>query len=178
MEDTEVLLARAIEARRAGLYGEARDDAEAAESIARHSGGGAELARALKVLAQIDRDQGRPEAARSRYEEAARLHREMDDRLAMAHTVRHLGELHTEAGRLGEADAALTEALDLYRADGGAPKLDVANAVRPMAILREEQDRTDDARRLWSEARALYLDEGIQEGVVECDEHLARLGAA
>jgi tetratricopeptide (TPR) repeat protein len=175
MESAEVLLGRAIEARRAGQYGEARDDAEAAESIARHSGTSEELARVLKFVGQIDRDQHRTEAARAKYEEAAGLYRTIGDRSAVAHTIRHLGEMHTEAGRLEEADACLTEALDLYRAEGVTNGLDLANTLRPTAILREAQERHDEARKLWREARALYLEAGIQEGVLECDEHLARL---
>ena len=130
------------------------------------------------MLAQVDRDQRRPEAARPRYEEAVALYRSLGDELRVAHTIRHLGELHTEAGRLAEADACLTEALETYRARDDAPTLDLANAVRPMAILREEQGREAEARSLWTEARSLYADEQIQEGVQECDEHLARLSGS
>jgi tetratricopeptide (TPR) repeat protein len=175
MESVDVLLDRATEARRASLLGEARDHAERAETVARHTDTPEALARALTVLAQVDRDQRRPEAARPHYEEAVALYRSLGDELRVAHTIRHLGELHTEAGRLAEADACLHEALEIYRAHDDAPTLDLANAVRPMAILREEQGHEAEARDLWTEARSLYAEQRIQEGIQECDEHLARL---
>ena len=59
-----------------------------------------------------------------------------------------------------------------------APPLDVANAVRPLAILSEEAGDTEAARRLWEEARDLYEACGVQAGVDECSERLARLNCA
>lgn len=172
METIDALLAQAMESRRAGVYGEARDAAERAASIARHAPEPERLARALTVIAGIDVDQRRPEAARSRYEEAVELYREHGDLLSAADALRHLGELHTEASRLDEANVALEDALAVQRVDERAEPGALADSIRSLGILREAQARHEEARALWREARDLYAQEHDQEGVNEMDEHL------
>ena len=80
------------------------------------------------------------------------------------------------AGRLAAAEACYAEALALYGAQDEPPPLDHANALRPMAILKETLGQADEARTLWQRARTLYGAAGIEAGVAECTEHLARLG--
>lgn len=172
METIDALLAQAMESRRAGVFGEARDAAERAESIARHEPKPERLARALTMLADIDVDQRRPEAARPRYEEAVELYRNRGDLLLAAEALRHLGELHTEASRLDEANAALEEALAVQRADERADPGSLADSLRALGILREAQGRREEAQTLWGEARDLYAQEHDQEGVNEMNEHL------
>ena len=45
-----------------------------------------------------------------------------------------------------------------------------------MAILKEELGQVEEARLLWARARDLYGAVGIEAGVAECADHLARLG--
>ena len=52
------------------------------------------------------------------------------------------------------------------------PALELANALRPCALLRERLGDGEAALALWREARELYLAAGIAEGVRECDRHL------
>ena len=56
-----------------------------------------------------------------------------------------------------------------------AARLDHANALRPMAILKEELGQVEEARALWRRARELYGAVGIEAGVAECADRLARL---
>lgn len=130
------------------------------------------LVRALKGLAQIERDLGRREAALPLYEEAVALARELGDERSAAHTVRHVGDVHRHQGRVPEAEACYLEALRLYRGRPDTPPLELANALRPLALLRTEQGLTDEARRLWTEARDLYAAAGVEVGVAECEDRI------
>jgi tetratricopeptide (TPR) repeat protein len=108
--------------------------------------------------------------ARLCYEEAVRLYRELDEPLVLAHTVRHLGDVYHEQGRPDLAEGCYHEALGLYRRHEDGSSLDLANAVRSLAVLRWEQ-----ARALWEEARDLYTTVGIEAGVKESTTRVAAL---
>lgn len=114
----------------------------------------------------------RGDDVRRKYEDAVRLHRASEDEARLAHALRHLGEVHTENGRLGLAETCMTEAMTLYRAMSDVHPVALANAVRPLALLREAQGRKEEARAAWIEARELYEQCGITAGVEECDAHL------
>ena len=140
------LVEQAACARRENRLFDAHRDLVRAVDLYRQAGVPAELARALMALGQIERDLGRGEAARSLYEEAVSLCRGQSDVLRLAHTVRHLGDLYQEAGSVELAGPCYEEALALYRTSGHtAPPLDLANAVRPLAILRERVGKPDEA---------------------------------
>jgi tetratricopeptide (TPR) repeat protein len=167
------LLRQAEEARREKRLDDARRDLVAAVALCRSAGAPGELARMLKALGRIERDRGELEEARSLYEEAVGVYRGLDDPLALAHTVRHLGDVHREAGRPELAGPCYDEALSLYRSHDEATPLDLANAVRSLAVLKDGTGDVAEARRLWGEAKRLYREVGVSEGVAECS---ARLG--
>src|SRR5215468_411059 len=122
------------------------------------------------LLSRAQELRRRGESARSKdlamarlcYEEAVVLLRETDQPLVLAHAIRHLGDVYLEQGRPDLAEPCYHEALDLYRGNTDESSLDLANAVRSLAVLRWEQ-----AKMLWEEARVLYtglsIDGGIQE---------------
>lgn len=112
--------------------------------------------------------------ARGRYEKKVARARASGDARALAHALRHLVEIHTGAGRHELADAFISEALELYRPMRDLPPLELANTLRPLALLREAQGRLDEARDAWEQARVLYEATGIEAGVAECDAHLRR----
>jgi hypothetical protein len=89
-----------------------------------------------------------------------------------AYLLRHLGDLEREAGE-ASAEPLLEEALALYR-ELPANDASLANAIRPLALLRETQGRVEQARRLWEEARRRYDAAGIRSGIEECDARLKR----
>ena len=134
-----------------------------------------ELATALRRLGHAEQDAGRIEAATARYEEAVAVARRTGDPLLQAHAIRHLGDAHRAARRLAAAETCYDEALALYAAEDEPPPLDYANAIRPMAILREKLGEADEARHLWQQAKALYAAVPIAAGVAECEENLTRL---
>jgi len=137
-------------------------------------------AKALARQAQIARDTGDLDWALHDQTQAIALFRRIGDGAALAHALRHAGDMFVEQEQLANATAHLHEALDLYRADVEAPPLDFANALRSVALLAEALNERSEAHRYWEEARAHYaaLDavfEGENVGVREADAHLAAL---
>ena len=96
--------------------------------------------------------------------------------MLFAHAIQHLGDTHCRARRLAEAEACYDEALTLYPEHASSPHVDYANAIRPMAILKEAIGQPDEARLLWQRAKALYAAIPVPAGVAECEENLNRLG--
>lgn len=124
---------------------------------------------ALRELAEHERARGNAEGARAAYIEAVEILRRCDDRLKFAHTIRHLGDVYREQGDARSAAACYDEALAVYRTHPARRVLDFANAVRGLAVLRG-----NDAQ-LWAEARDLYAEAGVEQGVAECTRRLAAL---
>ena len=147
-----------------------------AVALCRAAGADRELAVALGKLGHAEEDAGRDDAALACREEAVAVTRRTGHPIPLAHAVRHLGDLHRKAARLAQAEACYAEALALYGAQHDPPALDYANALRPMAILKESTGRAGEARILWRRARDLYSAIPVEAGVAECAQHLARLG--
>jgi tetratricopeptide (TPR) repeat protein len=171
-EDAHTLIQRGHALRREDRADDAWQSFSDAVTAARRAGNDADLVHALMGLGQIERDRGRGEAALPLYEEAVELCLALDDHPLLAHTLRHLGDLHQDAGSLSAAEAPYQQALALYRRLEATPPLELANALRPYALLRERLGDGVAALALWREARALYLVAGVIEGVEECDRHL------
>jgi tetratricopeptide (TPR) repeat protein len=170
------LMERANLARREHRLADAHRDLVEAVSLSRQKGKLADLLQALKGLGQIERDLGHADAARPLYEEAVALCRRSDDPLSLAHTIRHLGDIHRDTHRPDLAEPCYDEALALYRSSERTAPLDLANAIRPLAILKEGAGDVEEARRLWTEARVIYAAVNVEEGVRECSARLERLG--
>ncbi len=107
--------------------------------------------------------------ARRCYEEAVELLRGMREPLVLAHTIRHLGDIHLEQDCPELAEPCYHEALNLYRTQGENSSLDVTNAIRSLAVLRWVQSKA-----LWNQARDLYANLNVKPGV---DESTARIAA-
>jgi tetratricopeptide (TPR) repeat protein len=174
-DDALRLMHQADRARTENRLADAHRDFVAAVQLCRRIGVRRELVRALKGLGQVERDLGHGEEARLLYEEAVALCREQGDPLALAHTVRHLGDTYHDAGRLQLAEPCYREALALYRNHEQALPLDLANAIRPLAILKEHEGDLAVATELWTEVRNLYASVNVQEGFDESSARLARL---
>ena len=148
-----------------------------AEAIEHSREGGMkrELIRALKGLGQIERDSNNGAAALALYEEAVTLCRNEGDALMLAHTVRHVGDILQEGGRDDLAEPCYIEALSIYRHDNDTLPLDLANTIRPFALLKENAGEVEQAKRLWAEARDFYAVAKVAPGVAESSRRLARL---
>lgn len=175
MHSIDDLIETSWRARREGRHPEAERGLRQAVHASRHAGTRRQLISALGKLVHVLRDLDRQEEALPLSEESVRASRDEGDGLLVAHTVRHLGDLHRDGGRLPEADRCYDEALALYRAAPSPDPLDVANALRPAALLKLSLGQRSDARALFSQARALYEQVGIVAGVEECSRQMAQL---
>jgi len=87
----------------------------------------------------------------------------------LAHAIRHLADIHRDLGDTPSAESCYREALSLYRDLPDVGPVDLANAIRPLALLLESQGKSGEARSLFEEARGLYATGGVQAGVAECE---------
>ena len=168
---------RAFEAQNERRYDDAKREWTTVAELSRQQENIPELAWATRWLGEIERKLHDPAAARLHYEEAVKLYRGLSDPLVFAHTIRHLGDVYHESKLPELAEPCYREALEVYRAHTEAAPLDVANAIRSLAVLTSELGERDQARNLWEEARALYTTVGVQAGVAESLARLARLDA-
>jgi tetratricopeptide (TPR) repeat protein len=84
------------------------------------------------------RKEGDLAAAREHYAEAAKLHRQEKQVLAYAHTIRHIADIEQQEHNPVTAKPLYEEALEIYRSNLHSKLLDLANTVRPYALLVEE----------------------------------------
>ena len=147
----------------------------AAIEASRETGCIRSLVQALKGLGQIERDAGASSSALSLYEEAVTHSRATGDALLLAHTVRHVGDIHQDMKRDDLAERCYREALEIYRRNQQASSLDLANTIRPFALLKENAGEIAEAKQLWAEARDLYSMSNVPQGVKECTRRLRLL---
>jgi tetratricopeptide (TPR) repeat protein len=121
------------------------------------------------------RREGNLPLARECYAEAARLYRDQKDVLAYAHSIRHIADIYQEEKNPASARTLYEEALEIYRGNLATRLLDLANTVRPYAILIEGEGDSAAALALWKEARNLYGSLRLQQGVDECSHHILQL---
>ncbi|MGH9498346.1 MAG: tetratricopeptide repeat protein [Terriglobales bacterium] len=167
------LLAQAQAERREYRYSDANGCLIEAVAICRNAGAHTDMAPVLANLGQIKRDLHDLDSARDCYIEAVSIYREQGAARKLAHAIRHLGDVHQELDDLKSAEACYREALILYRAESGTPPLELANAIRSVAILRDRMGEGEKAILLWTEARDLYATANVQTGVDECTKRMA-----
>ena len=131
--------------------------------------------KALAIQGSAARGEGRIDVAIELYSRAADHARQAGDMLAVAHRLRHIGDMHQDAGRNAEAAPYYDEALAIYRGRPDRRGLDLANLLRPLAMLKEKAGDTSEAAALWAEAGALYAEAGVEVGAKESARRLALL---
>jgi tetratricopeptide (TPR) repeat protein len=169
------LLSQALRARRENRPADAKQNLVEAVDLCRNAGVRVDLAEALTGLGQIERDLKHSDAALEHYEEAVTIYRAEGDALKLAHTIRHVGDINRHEGRSAVAEPCYHEALSLYRSHEGTPPLDLANAIRGLAILKFDAGEVQEAKALWEEARDLYAAVNVEAGVTESSRRLAIL---
>src|SRR5262249_5595329 len=97
------------------------------------------------------------------------------DPLKLAHAVRHLGDAYYYAGERSLAGPCYLEALSIYRGHENSRPLDLANAVRSLAVLRDEAGAEQESQALWQESHDLYSSLNVPTGIAESAARLALL---
>jgi len=129
------------------------------------------------IEAKSARRQGRLSDATALYEEAAESFQREQQPARWAHALRHAAEF---ALRAGDGVTSLREAravLEYYR-NTPPTTLEMANALRVIALAEAAGGELDNAVEHWNEARRLYHEAGVADGVLEADRHVALLSTA
>ena len=177
LHSTESLLEYGLEAKREHRLKHARSLFRKALDESRSSEDRELRARLYVELAYIELGLGELEHARTHYLKAAEIHRELGHVLRSVHAARHAADILREQGKGEEAGQLYSEVLETYRASSDASRLDLANAIRGLALLKTQMGAGGEARALWEEARDLYRSEDIPAGVEECTRQIASLGS-
>jgi len=168
-------IATGVQARREGRLDDAYHAYQQAADTSRASGKEEHLITALAGLGQIERDRGRLDQAQKHYAEALTLCRDQGFPLRTASVARHLGDIFRLNGQAQQAESLLSEAISLYRQSLDTKVLDLANAIRPLALFKTAEGDIDGARLLWQEAQILYSAVNVDAGAAECSSQLAKL---
>ena len=128
-------------------------------------------------LAYVERNLRDLDTSLKLYRQASRVYRDLGNPLKAAHTMRHAADILLEQKRQDEAAPLYAEALEIYRGQEDTPPLDLANAIRGFALLKEGVGDRTQALSLWREARDLYELNGIQAGVSESNRRMGLLSA-
>jgi beta-lactamase regulating signal transducer with metallopeptidase domain len=171
-------------ARREKRFADARADFAAAATWYATHGPTRMRVHALTRQAQIERDLGNYDAAIGFQQTALQLQREIGSD-GLPHVVRHLADMLDDAGRHEDASPYYSEMEMLYRNSSSTPPLEMANAVRSLAVHAEHVGDKKRAAQLWIEARDRYskLDQLFSDltgeqrnpGVEEAERRLALL---
>jgi tetratricopeptide (TPR) repeat protein len=166
-EKSDQLIKQALQARRDNRLDDAKRDLVEAVALCREVAAPGKLARALAGLGQAERDLYHNDAALRHYEEAVALYRVEGDPLKVAHTIRHVADIQRHEGNHRLSEGCYDEALRIYREQVETPPLDLANALRGSALLKESMGEIKQARAQWQEAGKLYADVHVEAGVAE-----------
>ena len=90
-----------------------------------------------------------------------------------AYALRHSAIAEIEVGNFEKALGDSHEALEIYEAIDGAGSLNIANTHRLIALASEGLGQSTQAQDHWKTARDIYHANDIEDGVTECDQHLA-----
>src|SRR5947207_3959950 len=123
--------------------------------LLRQQGDSLALALALRNLGELQRSLPGSDGGVAAYQEAIALLRQHSAPLKLAHTIRHLGDIYRHAGGFDRAGACYDEAVSIYRGHADASPLDLANALRGSALLKEKTGEKQQAIEFWEEAKNL-----------------------
>jgi tetratricopeptide (TPR) repeat protein len=165
--------ARGYQARKEDRLADSRAIFLKAVRSAAEEGDRPSLAEALCGLGQAERGIGNLEAARHHYAGAAVLYRQIGPPERLAYAIRHEADILREACLPAEAEPLYQEAEGIYRQQGEAAALDLANTLRGLALVNESLGRPDASRLLFEQARELYAKCNVEAGVAECSKKLS-----
>ena len=126
-------------------------------------------------LGYVERNLRDLESSQKHYCQASEIFRSLGNPLKTAHTVRHAADILREQKKPDLAAALYAESLEIYRSNRDTPPLDLANAIRGFALLKEDTRDRKEALSLWREARGLYEATGIAAGVSESEARIRSL---
>jgi tetratricopeptide (TPR) repeat protein len=127
-------------------------------------------------LAYVERALHDVQAAETNYRQATEMFRTLGDPFRTAHNMRHLADILRETGRSLEAAPFYSESIEFFRKSGEYP-LQLANALRGLALLQGDLKDFNSSLQSWAEAKALYQMVNVDAGVAESRKRIDDLMA-
>ncbi len=131
------------------------------------------IARTLRNLGSLARDQGQVEEARRFYQEALEISSRLSDQGGIARTLRDMGVLAHQQERLEEARRLYQEALEDLRRLGDQGG--IARTLRDMSVLAHDQGQVEKAYHLCTDALSIFRQLGDRRNVAHTVYDLAVL---
>jgi len=163
----KTLLEQGRNAKRAHRLEDAKSSFQQALGESAQSDDSALRAKVFEELAYVERSLRDLDAAREHYLQSSEIYRSLDNPLKTAHTMRHAADILREQKKTGQAASLYFEALEIYRSQKETLPLDLGNAIRGFALLKEDIGDRVQALSLWGEARDIYQLVGIDAGISE-----------
>jgi len=127
-------------------------------------------------LAYVERALHDDQSAEVHYRQAAEMFTALGDGLRTAHNMRHLADILRETGRPLEAAPFYAESIEFFRRSGEYP-LQLANALRGLALMQGDLKDFAGSLQSWAEAKALYQMVNVDAGVAESRQRIDELMA-
>lgn len=170
----KALLQKAWDQRRQSNYEEARKLVEQAEALCQASDH-AYLGRIAHIYMQFEADHDNFEKAVEFSKQSIAHYEQAQLQDKIAHATRHLADLQSQLGQLEASEANFRKVLSVYQGQSNTHPGNLANAVRAFAVLLEKTPKKQEALQHWKQAKELYANVGIKEGVEEAETSIRRL---
>lgn len=152
-----------------GNYAQVLAIAQEQLALAQDVGDRAAEALFLKLYAQVHSDKKEFKESLSFYKQIERIYIGLKDEVRQMHTLRHIGSLYQELKEYQCAEKCLVQVVDFI---GDRRDLEAANTFRTYALALEGLSDKSRAMSFWQKARDIYQVHDIEEGVMDCDNHL------
>jgi tetratricopeptide (TPR) repeat protein len=127
-------------------------------------------------LAYVERALHDEQSAEADYRRAAEMFGTLGDSFRTAHNMRHLADILRETGRPLDAAPFYSESIEFFRKSGEYP-LQLANALRGLALTQGYLKDFAGSLQSWAEAKALYQMVNVDAGVAESRKRIDDLMA-
>ena len=133
-------------------------------ALSRAAGAAPELrAKCLDGAGVLARSQGEVKRSQALLEESVAIRRQLDDKRALADSLRHLGSLTFDRNDLETTRQCYEESLRLFRAVGD--EAGAAGTLNNLGVLATVHERWDEASELYGESLAFFRRHGDIQGI-------------
>lgn len=114
----------------------------------------------LKIIAQVNHDNGQLGEALKTYKRIEPIYIQLDKKPQQMHVLRHIGSLFLEMGKAECAEKCLVQVVDHYEAHE-VLALEKANALNAYGKSLQARDKSKEAAKQLNKAKAIYENLGI-----------------
>ncbi|GAB5527383.1 MAG: hypothetical protein Roseis2KO_52550 [Roseivirga sp.] len=167
--DFQTIFSKAWALRNHGNYAQVLAIAEEQLALAQKVSDRSAEALFLKLFAQVHSDKKELKEALKYYKQIERIYIELKNQAKQMHALRHIGSLYHELKEYQCAEKCLVQVVDFM---GDRTDMEAANTFRTYALALAGIGEKSRSLSFWQKARDIYQVHNIEEGVVECNQHL------